>query len=444
MSISPARRTAFRILKKVLQENGYASELLHSESTQELKEEDKRLATELIFGVVRHCRLLDWLLSAHSQRNLEKLDPEVLLALRLGTYQILFLTRVPPRAIVHESVELVKRAKLASAAGFVNAVLRKIDKQEAHTRILELPLDSPAGLSIRFSHPEWLVERWIHQFGQEPAKRLLEHNNTPPRTFFRINSPHLTPTALMERLTEAGVKVRSHALSNDILEVTEGDLQKTEVFRDHAVHIQDSGSQLIPSLLTLKPGECCLDLCAGPGGKSTQIARLQGGRSNVYATDLHWKRLRLGKQIHAKNWPFLHWVAADATQPLPFNILFDKILVDAPCSGTGTLQRRPEIRWRLREAQLAEFQELQVSLLCSAVTYLKPGGTLLYSTCSLEPEENEQVIERLIHTQPACFVDLPPEGTLKPFFNRNRFLTLFPPETNTDGFFSALIQKKKS
>ena len=224
MAISPARHTAFRILKKILLEEGYASELLHSESTQGLKEEDKRLATELVFGVVRHCQLLDWLLSAHSQRGLSKLDPEVLLALRLGTYQILFLTRVPPRAIVHESVELVKHAKLASAAGFVNAVLRKIDKQEALTRIHELPLDSAEGLSIRFSHPEWLVERWIHQFGLEPAKRLLEHNNTPPRTFFRINSPHLTQTALMDKLSEAGVKVRSHALSNDILEVIEGDL----------------------------------------------------------------------------------------------------------------------------------------------------------------------------------------------------------------------------
>lgn len=442
VAISRARRTAFRILKKILLEDGYALELLHSESTQGLKEEDKRLATELVFGVVRHCRLLDWLLSAHSQRGLSKLDPEVLLALRLGAYQILFLTRVPSRAIVHESVEWVKHAKLASAAGFVNAVLRKIEKQEALTRIEELPLDSAAGLSIRYSHPEWLVERWIHQFGLEPAKRLLEHNNNPPRTFFRINSPHLTQNALVDRLTEAGVKVRSHLLSNDILEVIEGDLHKTELFREHTVHIQDSGSQLIPSLLHPEPGDCCLDLCAGLGGKSAQIARLQGGRSNVYAADLHWKRLWLGKEIHRKHWPCLQWVAADATRPLPFGILFDKILVDAPCSGTGTLQRRPEIRWRLRQTQLAGFQELQVALLCNAVNHLKPGGTLVYSTCSLEPEENEQAIDKLIQTQPECFLDLPPEEGLKPLFNRKRFLTLFPPETNSDGFFAAIIRKK--
>ena len=146
--------------------------------------------------------------------------------------------------------------------------------------------------------------------------------------------------------------------------------------------------------------------------------------------------------MHAKHWPCLRWVAADATRPLPFRILFDKILVDVPCSGTGTLQRRPEIRWRLRQTQLAEFQELQVALLSNAVNHLKPGGTLVYSTCSLEPEENEQVIERLIQKQPACFVDLPPEGTLKPLFNRSRFLTLFSPETNSDGFFAAIIRKK--
>jgi 16S rRNA (cytosine967-C5)-methyltransferase len=442
VAISPARHTAFRILKKILLEEGYASELLHSESTQGLKEEDKRLATELVFGVLRHCQLLDWLLSAHSQRGLSKLDPEVLLVLRLGIYQILFLTRVPSRAIVYESVELVKHAKLVSAAGFVNAVLRKIDKQEAQTRIHELPLDSAGGLSIRFSHPEWLVERWIHQFGLEPAKRLLEHNNTRPRTFFRFNSPHLTQTALMDNLSEAGVKVRPHGLSNDILEVIEGDLNKTELFREHAIQIQDSGSQLIPSLLNPEPGDSLLDLCAGLGGKSAEIARLQGGRSIVYATDLHWKRLRLGKEMHTKHWPCLEWVAADATQPLPFRMLFDKILVDAPCSGTGTLQRRPEIRWHLQETQLAKLQELQVSLICNAVTHLKPGGTLVYSTCSLEPEENEQVLEKFIHDQPGYFLDLPSEGMLKPLFARDRYLTLFPPETNTDGFFAAIIRKK--
>ena len=152
----------------------------------------------------------------------------------------------------------------------------------------------------------------------------------------------------------------------------------------------------------------------------------------VCAADLHWNRLRLGKQLHAKSWPSLQWVVADATRPLPFGVLFDKILVDAPCSGTGTLQRRPEIRWRLRQTQLAEFQKLQVALLCNAVTYLEPRGTLVYSTCSLEPEENERVLEEFIHRQPEYFVELPPEGALKPLFTKSRFLTLFPPETNTN------------
>ena len=403
-----------------------------------MKEEDKHLATELVFGVLRHCLLLDWILSAKSQRSLCKLDSEVLLALRLGAYQIFFLSRIPVRAVVHESVELVKKAKLTSAAGYVNAILRKIDKQKAHARINELPLDSSGGLSIRFSHPEWLVERWIHQFGLEPTKRLLEHNNTPPRIFFRINSPHLSHATLVKMLAEAGVSVRSHALSNDILEVTEGSLQETGLFREHAIHIQDSGSQLIPPLLRLKPKDRCLDLCAGPGGKASQIACLQDGHAMVCAADLHWHRLRLGRNLHTNHWPCLQWVAADATRPLPFNILFDKILLDAPCSGTGTLQRRPEIRWRLQQARLPEFQELQFSLLCNAVNYLKPGGTLVYSTCSLEPEENEQVLERFINAQPEYFVDLPPEGTLKPLFNSSRFLTLFPPATNTDGYFAAI------
>lgn len=444
MSISPARRTAFQILKKVILEDGYASELLHSESNKPLKDEDKRLATELVFGVLRHGLLLDWILSTHSQRNLRKLDPEVLLSLRLGVYQICFLSRVPPRAVVYESVELVKKAKLVSAAGYVNAILRKIDKHQVQARIDQLSLDSVEELSIRYSHPEWLVRKWVKRFGLQSTKRLLEHNNTSPSIFFRINSPHLSYATLIDKLAEAGVKVRAHALSSDILEVIEGDLQKTGVFSDHAVHIQDSGSQLIPRLLRPEPVDRCLDLCAGPGGKASQIALLQGGRAVVWAVDLHWHRLRLGRHLHASHWPCLQWVAADATRPLPFNTLFDKILLDAPCSGTGTLQRRPEIRWRLREAQLAEFQELQISLLRNAMTSLKPGGSLVYSTCSLEPEENELVIEKFIGAQTGYWLDSPSDEVLKPFFESSPFMNLFPPQTNTNGLFAAVIRKKGS
>jgi 16S rRNA (cytosine967-C5)-methyltransferase len=444
LSISPARQCAFRILKKVLLENGYAAELLHSESNKTLIDEDKRLATELVFGVLRHKSMLDWILSAHSQRDLCKLDPEVLLSLRLGAYQICLLSKVPPHAVVHDAVEIVKKSKLMSAAGYVNAILRKLDRRQVQTQIDQLSLDSISGLSIRYSHPEWLVARWAKNFGLQPTRRLLEHNNTHPSVFFRLSSPQFSNTSLIQKLSETGVKVRPHGFSHEILELIEGDLQKTEVFENHAIYIQDSGSQLIPRLLSPGLGDRCLDLCAGTGGKASLIAQLQAGRGFIQAVDLHWRRLQLGRQLHESNWPCIHWVTADATRPLPFSILFDKILLDAPCSGTGTLQRRPEIRWRLNETRLANLQELQVALLRNAMKSLKPGGLLIYSTCSLEPEENEQVVEKLIGSQAGYCLEIPTDEQLKPLFAASPFMHLFPPHSNSDGFFAALIRKNES
>ena len=442
MPVSPARLAAFRILLRVQLEDSYASELLHSNLTESLQENDLRLATELVFGTLRQQRLLDHVLAACSAKALLKLDAEVLAALRLGAYQILFLQRVPGHAAVYESVELVKAARLKSAAGFVNAVLRKVDISDLEKARKAFDEPTASGLSVRYSHPEWLVERWLARFGQEKLIQLLEHNNRAPRVYFRINSPDLTYDALASSLASQSVCFKTHALSHGILEVTEGNLHETDLFRDRRIAVQDAASQLIPHLLDLKPSDVCLDLCAGVGGKTSQIARLKGSPSAVLALDLHWHRLQVARRLHSQNWKDLRWVACDATLPLPFVRRFDKILVDAPCSGTGTLQRHPEIRWRLQPKLIREFPPLQTALLERAFQNLQHGGTLVYSTCSLEPEENEAVVHSFLRDHPDASLVVAESPLTQRLFSPAKFLRLFPPETESDGFFAAVIRKQ--
>jgi 16S rRNA (cytosine967-C5)-methyltransferase len=439
--VSPARLAAFRILLRIQREDSYASELLHSSLTDSLQANDLRLTTELVFGTLRQQLLLDQVLASCSAKALTRLDAEVLAALRLGAYQLLFLQRVPGRAAIHESVELVKIARLRSAAGFANAVLRKVACTNLESTRKSFDGLTAAALSVRYSHPEWLVERWLARFGREKLIELLSYNNHSPRIYFRTDSPDLSSDQAAAEVASQDVRWKTHALSNDIFEVIEGNLHATTLFRDRRIAVQDAGSQLIPHLLDLKPSDLCLDLCAGVGGKSSQMARLKGGPSSIVATDLHWHRLQVGRRLHSQNWKNLSWVTCDATRPLPFFGRFDKILIDAPCSGTGTLQRHPEIRWRLRPEQIREFPVIQLALLESAFQQLQPGGTMVYSTCSLESEENETVVHSFLNAHADAALAIPEVAATRRLFSPAMFMTLFPPETETDGFFGAVIRK---
>ncbi len=347
--ISPARSTAFDILRKV-EAGGYASDLLLA-SAAGLDTRDAGLAQEIVFGVLRYRAQLDYLAELYAGRA--KLDPEVRLALRMGIYQLRYLERIPAHAAVTESVELVKRARKRSAAGLVNAVLRRVDRD---------PVAWPRR-EIALSCPEWLLARWERQFGAAAAEGIARAALSQP-------VPYMT---------------------------TEG-------------RLQDIGSQAIVPLLLLSPGQSFLDLCAAPGNKTAQ-ALAAGAR--VTACDVHLHRLRQMRDLPAG------LVALDGTQPLPFAVPFDRILVDAPCSGTGTLGRNPEIKWKLTEADLEDLPRRQKALLASARAALATGGRLVYSTCSLEPEENEAVV-----------AGLPVSETMR----------RIPGRDAGDGFFAAVIE----
>jgi len=441
LPISPARLAAFRALKLLQLEGTIPTDLLNSSLAGPLSGKDQSLATELVYGVLRRQQQLDWAVSRYCRIALAKLDLPVLLALRLGAYQLLCLSRIPARAAVHESVELVKRANLKSAAGIVNAVLRKLDREDFQTALGSLDQHSDEGMSILYSHPVWLVRRWRKQLGEDAATGLLKTNNMSPPTFFRMNSP-LDPKKTLEDMARQGTICEPHPSIDGCWRVTEGDLLKTEAYQDSRIYIQDSASQFVPFFLEAMSGHSCLDVCAAPGGKLSQVARLTGGKAFLVGMDLRWPRLRSMARLHLKNWPDLCLVVANGKEELPFSIKFDRILVDAPCSGTATLQRNPDIRWSLSPADFQRLQITQLALLENAAQQLRPNGTMVYSTCSLEPEENEVVVEHFLSRHSEFCLGLPQDLRLHRHHRTDGYFKLLPSEWNCDGFFAAILKRR--
>ncbi|HEX4278671.1 MAG TPA: transcription antitermination factor NusB [Bryobacteraceae bacterium] len=348
MKLASARQAAFAALLAV-DRGAWSAEALAAKSVH-LDSRDAGLASDIVFGTLRRRGELDALIAAFSKRGVERLDPAVRVALEMALYQIRFLDRVPAHAAVNDSVELARRAGKASAASFVNAVLR---------RAIREPIEVAESLST----PVWLLERWTAQFGAEAAAGIAHASLTPPERFIRVGREEAPAGA--EATDVPGC-----------FRLASGDPGR---FR-----FQDIGSQAVVPLLGLEPGMTFLDLCASPGNKTAQAIETP---VKAIACDLHLSRARLLLPLG------IPVVTLDATKPLPFKTRFDRILVDAPCSGTGTLARNPEIKWRLRAEDIVDLQGRQVAILRNALDLLAPGGVLVYSTCSLEREENQEVVE---------------------------------------------------
>ena len=443
MPVSPARAAAFQILLRAERDQSYASELLHSERNAQLSLADHGLATELVMGVLRWRSVLDEKLAAASSQSLLRLDAEVLTSLRLGAYQLLFLTRVPARAAIFESVEIVKAARKRSAAPFVNAVLRKVSATrlpDLVDRIHQSP--DATTLAANSAHPPWLIERWIQSYGLAATRALCLHDQTVPPTAI-----HVQDDETAAGLSQAGIQLSPGQLLSSARRVDSGDVTKTQVFREGRVSIQDEASQLVA--LLLGRGQKILDCCAAPGTKTALLAK-QNPQSQIFASDLHPHRARLLREL--TNSSNVQVIAADARQ-LPFPPRFDRILADVPCSGTGTLARNPEIKWRLTPHDLLDLQARQVAILKSALALLVPGGRLLYSTCSLEREENEDVVsaaltaaggykliacgQELFHLQHSCELVWNDVDSLL----NGLFLRTIPGVHPCDGFFAAILER---
>ena len=376
---------------------------------------------------------------------MRKLDLEILIALRLALYQFLRLDRIPRRAALNESVELVKRARKRSAAPFVNAVLRKLSQEPQCSSLPPVVNDlSVHSLAGAYAHPEWLAERWVKQFGAEAVQQICHYDQSIPETTLRLRTP-----AAEEELASEAISLAPGKLLPQARRVHSGDVTKTQSFRSGHAVIQDEASQLVAALVG--PGHSrILDCCAAPGGKTLALAD-QNPDAAITAVEIHPHRARLMQKLFPRETP-IQILVADARH-LPPTQPFDCILADVPCSGTGTLARNPEIKWRLKPEALRHLQDRQLAILRAAIAHLKPGGRLVYSTCSLEKEENEDVIEEVLAEENSLTLldcrsildRLKAAGTLTwpdpASLSHGPYLRTIPGIHPCDGFFAAILER---
>jgi len=450
--VSPARKIAFEALLQVEGAQVFASGLLQSRQVSSLSERDRGLATEILYGVLRWRGEIDHRLQQLSGKSPQSLDREVLTALRMGIYQIAFLEKIPRSAAVNESVELTKLAGKRSAAGLVNAVLRKCQPERLLQHSGPDQLNDPEFLmSVRRTVPAWMLKRWEKNFGTDGANRLAWSATRVPPSTLRVCSCTPEPHEVISKLAEKGCSARRGRYSSNALNALVAEAGEAIVARladQMGLAIQDEASQIVPELLQVRSGDCVLDVCAAPGMKTSLLADAVGD-GLVVACDSSSRRLQTLRKLLPRltaNVRAVRVVRLDASQPLPFRQSFQRVLVDAPCSGTGTLGRNPEIKWRLTPQDLERLPAMQRTVLSSALSVLAPGGRLVYATCSLEPEENEKVVESVLAAtsdyrllSPAELAENLPE--IAPLIDERGYFHTRPDLDGMDGFFAAVMSR---
>ena len=435
--IAPARQAAFDVLRAVSSGKVDLGTALAQARTRLGDERDRALAGEIATGTLRWQAAFDHVTTSFANRPLKKLDAEVIDILRLSMFQLLHLDRIPASAAVKDAVDLAGKAGKRSAAGLVNAVLRRVSRERASLPLPPRPANLGdrdavlSYLSTTLSHPAWLVARWLDRYGFEAAETWARFNNSPAALTLRANRLKTTRHALREALAREGIESTEGRHAADALVIRAGNPLGTALDEEGAFVVQDEGSQLVGEYADAKPGETVLDACASPGGKTTQMATAMNGSGRIVAADVRGRRVRLLSRTIARcGAANVRIVQADAAGWLPFGAVFDRILLDAPCSGLGTLRRDPDIKWRRRETDLASLARVQLQMLEHAGAVLAPRGTLVYSTCSSEPEENDGVVSAFLASHPEFRLD------------REPLLTL-PHRHGLEVFFAAMLVKTK-
>jgi 16S rRNA (cytosine967-C5)-methyltransferase len=456
--IAPARTAALRGLRAIAEHRVDLPAALVQARAQLTDERDRALAAEIITGSLRWQRSLDVLIEHFAGRAISQLDPDVLLILRLSLYQILHLDRVPASAVVDDAVDLTRGARKHSASGFVNAVLRSTLRNRHRLPLPERPQD-PVGresalayLGVSHSHPDWLVSRWLTRYGFHDTERWVRFNNETPPLTLRANRLRLTRDQLAAALARDGIDTEPTSYAPDGLVVRSGNpIRLVAEGSAEAGHyegvfvVQDEASQLVALVVDVHPGSRVLDLCASPGGKTTAMASIMAGDGIVVASDVRPRRVRtLAQAVRASGASNVRVLQVPPSGPLPFAPVFDHILVDAPCSGLGTIRRDPDIRWRRREEELSSLASRQLDLVRRAAAVLRAGGRLVYATCSSEPEENEAVVEQFLGDAPAfTLADL--RGTsplLDPFLDDRGMMRTLPFAHGLEAFFAASMVRR--
>ena len=407
--------------------------------TIRLDPRDRRWTRELVFGMLRQRSWLDALLDDRVRGGLAKLDPDLIDLLRLGAYQLLSMGSVPAYAAIGQTVELTKRRHGIGASKLANAVLRRLDRERDRLTVAT-PEDPVEALALRHSHPRWLVARWIARWGSDETRALLEANNREAPLVARPY--HVVREQLEAMLEGAGVTVADAPLVGDSLVLTSGVGAMTELgaFKQGLFHLQDPASTLVTRYAAISPGARVADLCAAPGGKTLELARTAGV---VFAGDASFARLaRVRENVRRLDAANVVPFVGDARFPAVSGM--DAVLIDVPCTGTGTFRRHPDARWRLKVSDLAVLPAVQRSILRAAATAVRPGGLLVYSTCSLETEENDAQIESFLSDNPGWRLEPPPEGAVPGAVLDAGRLRVLPQRHGTDGAFAARLRRSDS
>ncbi len=429
-----ARQTAFEILNKIQRDNSYSNLLLDvALEKSSLEQKDRAFASILVYGVIERMITVDFELSQYLKQPLKKLKPQVLTVLRLGAYQLLFMDKVPHSAAINESVKLTKANGVSFASGLVNAVLRKVSANG---------LTETDDWSVKYSVPEWLCDFWIDAYGRENAEELLKSSFGSAETTLRVNTLKTTPDDLIAYLADEGISAEKCNIKDALTVTNGGALHKTKAYSDGLFHVQDIASQLCCNALDVKKNETVLDICSAPGGKSFTVAELMNNSGELYSFDIYGHRLKLIKDgANRLGITNIKFKENDGAVHNPQIKIADKILCDVPCAGLGVIRKKPEIRYKKLD-EVDKLPDLQYSILCISSRYLKEGGTLVYSTCSLNPDENENIIKRFL-SEHKNFESVRVLPDLPRHAENTDYISLMPHIHNCDGFFISAIKKIK-
>jgi len=441
-----SREIALEVINRVHKTGSYANLLLPKKLQEsDLDRRDRAFTTELTYGTLRAKGTLDWIIKKYSKQRLEKIPDLVLDLIRMGVYQIVFMD-VPDHASVNESVGLAKKYFHPGIAKFVNGVLRAVAREKEKLPWPDKEKDPVQFISLKYFHPVWMVKMWIEEFSIEETEALCKANNQPPKLTLRVNTLKTTPDRLAEALKEAGWEVEpGNYLSEALVVKGVGDISKHPQFKEGHFYVQDESSMIISHVVDPQPGETVLDVAAAPGGKTTHMAQLMQNKGQILSVDLNPNRVNLMKQnIQRLGATIAQAIKADATKLKPvIKKPVDRILADAPCSGLGVLARRPDARWTKKPEQIAELSRLQTDILAAVSDFVKPGGVLVYSVCTITRQETRLVVERFLRIKEDFYVDdvspyLP--EPLRPDV-KDGMIQLLPHKHGIDGLFIARLRR---
>jgi 16S rRNA (cytosine967-C5)-methyltransferase len=406
---------------------------------------DRAFATEILYGTIRWKLKIDYLIQKFSKIKVKKISPWSLNCIRAAVYQIFFMDKVPEFAAVNQSVELSK-VKDKRASSFVNGVLRNILRNKDEFEKIEVK-DKIKKLSIEYSHPEWFVDKFIKEYDENFVVELMAKNNTPPELTIRVNTLKTTKDNLKKILSEQNIEIKDGRVDECLILKGYSMIEKSKEFNEGLFTIQDESSMLVAKVLSPAPGDKIIDLCSAPGGKTTHMAQLMGNKGEITAFDVHEHKLTLvNENANRLGINIIKTYLKDATVYIDeFKEYADKVLIDAPCSGLGLIRKKPEIRWNITMEAILELQKIQTAILQNASKYVKKDGVIVYSTCTITSEEDEQIIDKFLEENPnfeleSICSNLPQEISSKNC--KDGYIKLFPHRDETDGFFISRIKRK--